>query len=71
MGDLCECLTDFLRISEFSTIWLIVCVYRSDVLKRWCVSPSEPPCLAELERIQVQEGGKNKLGIYYVLHVPA
>ncbi|KAM9395676.1 testican-2-like [Salvelinus alpinus] len=31
----------------------------------WCLCfwRQKPPCLAELERIQVQEGGKNKLGL--------
>ncbi|XP_036842769.1 testican-2 isoform X2 [Oncorhynchus mykiss] len=32
----------------------------------WCLCfwRQKPPCLAELERIQVQEGGKNKLGLF-------
>uniref|UniRef100_A0A4W5KEE9 Testican-2 n=1 Tax=Hucho hucho TaxID=62062 RepID=A0A4W5KEE9_9TELE len=32
----------------------------------WCLCfwREKPPCLAELERIQVQEGGKNKLGLF-------
>eukprot|EP00063_Salmo_salar_P035758 XP_014010593.1 PREDICTED: testican-2-like isoform X2 [Salmo salar] len=32
----------------------------------WCLCfwRKKPPCLAELERIQVQEGGKNKLGLF-------